>query len=54
MQRFTFSLIARLAGLGRKHQPQRVDDAGACLLARSTLTENTGNLALAGQARTPA
>lgn len=44
MQRFTLTLIARLAGLGREHQAKRVNDIGASLLACSALAEYAGNL----------
>jgi len=39
MQRFTLASIARLAGLGREHEPQGVDDVRACLISCTALAE---------------
>lgn len=44
MQRFTLPRIARLAGLGREHQTQRVDHVRSRLLARQSLAEDASDL----------
>jgi len=44
MQRFTLTLIARLAGLWGEHQAQRVDDIRTRFITRSTLAEDARNL----------
>jgi hypothetical protein len=44
MQRLTLAQVTGIDQLGREHQRQRVDDVCACLLPRSALAEDAGNL----------
>ncbi len=44
MQRLAFAPIVGVSRLRREHEPQRVDDVGPCLIPRSALAEDTGDL----------
>ena len=44
MQRLALALIIISSRLRREHQSQRIDDVGPCLIPRSALAEDAGDL----------